>query len=141
MAFENTTAGSCKCPACGHDVIAKVNKKGHLYVYCSQPADGGCGGGYVSRSHKADGIIAAKVTKWRDPKAREHFHQWVDGAAADEGELEEETETTENPSPTVEPSSTQPAPKRAPVTSKTSSATPRAPVAKKPTSWWDKDLV
>jgi hypothetical protein len=73
MAEQGKTVGQGSCPVCGASAPVKVNKKGHLYLYCPTPADGGCGQGMQSRSDKADGLIAARVTAWRDAEARKRF--------------------------------------------------------------------
>lgn len=130
MAFENTTAGDMSCPHCKRAGKAKVNKKGHLYFYCAHPADGGCGVGSTSRSEKGDGIIAAQVTKWLDPAAREHFMQWADTSPVPAPEPEEDEEEEESPPPPAPAPTPRPAPKPA----------PRRTSPPKPTSFWDRKL-
>ncbi len=67
------------CPSCDHPAVVKANKKGHLYIYCLTPADGGCGTGLTSRSDSGDVRIARQfVKKWRKPEYRAAY---LDGAA------------------------------------------------------------
>lgn len=61
------------CPTCGASAPYKVNKKGHLYVYCPTEADGGCHSGSQSRAHKGDVEKAKRITKWNNPEDRKKY--------------------------------------------------------------------
>jgi hypothetical protein len=62
--------GTGPCPNCGNGAAYKVNKKGHLYVYCVVEADGGCLSGTTSRSAKGDRELAKRITKWANKEDR-----------------------------------------------------------------------
>lgn len=70
MEEKGIIIGYGPCPVCGHKPTGKkllpykVNKKGHLYVYCTTEADGGCHGGQQSRSVTCDHELAERITKW-----------------------------------------------------------------------------
>jgi hypothetical protein len=63
---RNVVVGYGACPCCAKASLpVKANKKGHLYVYCPPPADGGCACATQARSDRADAMIAQKfVSKW-----------------------------------------------------------------------------
>lgn len=141
--FAGQVVGSAICALCGQETSAKVNVKGHLYVYCTFPADGGCGGGFTARTAKADGILATKVTSWRNKEARDAFcaltPENVD--PNDEAELDPE-EVEETPPQNQAPQKNPDPPRRSSSTSGGSSARRAPPKAapKKPGSWWDKEI-
>lgn len=56
--------GHGPCPNCSHTAAYKINKKSHVYVYCTTEADGGCHSGTQSRSDKGDKALAKRITKW-----------------------------------------------------------------------------
>jgi hypothetical protein len=56
--------GHGPCPNCGHPAAYKLNKKSHVYVYCTTEGDGGCHSGMQSRSAKGDTHLAKRITKW-----------------------------------------------------------------------------
>lgn len=66
-------AGHGPCPNCGHAAQYKVNKKGHIYVYCAVEVDGGCLSGTTSRSKTGDRKLAERVKKWANPEDRKLF--------------------------------------------------------------------
>ncbi len=65
--------GQGPCPNCGHPAAYKVNKKGHLYVYCSVEGDGGCHSGTQSRSAKGDRELAKRIAKWTSAEDRKRL--------------------------------------------------------------------
>lgn len=95
---QGRVIGHGPCPNCGANSSYKVNKKGHLYVYCVTEGDGGCHSGTQSRSQKGDVELAKRITKWtnatdkkkllgggasqdetpKKPKAKEPAKAWWD---------------------------------------------------------------
>jgi hypothetical protein len=69
---ESVTVADARCPFCKTTagVTLRANKKGHLYLYCPAPNDGGCLIGMQSRSDKGDALLATTATKWRSPEYR-----------------------------------------------------------------------
>jgi hypothetical protein len=65
--------GHGPCPNCGHSAAYKINKKGHLYVYCVVEGDGGCHSGTQSRSAKGDTELAKRITKWTKAEDRKKY--------------------------------------------------------------------
>lgn len=72
--------GHGPCPNCGHSAAYKVNKKGHLYVYCVVEGDGGCHSGTQSRSAKGDVELAKRITKWTKVEDRKKLLGEAGGA-------------------------------------------------------------
>jgi hypothetical protein len=70
---KSVVVGYGSCPICDHPETVKANKKGHLYIYCSHVADGGCQVGTTSRSDAGDERLAARVRKWVKPEYRAAF--------------------------------------------------------------------
>lgn len=88
------------CPNCGRPASVKANKKGHLYVYCVTPADGGCGTGMTSRSDSGDVRIANQFAKkWRKSEYRAAY---LDGPAP-EPSVSENSVSPEPPVPAPDP--------------------------------------
>lgn len=71
--LKGTTIGRGPCPNCGNDAAYKVNKKGHIYVYCVVEADNGCHSGTQSRSFTGDKHLAKRIAKWANPDHRKKF--------------------------------------------------------------------
>ncbi|MGE5476175.1 MAG: hypothetical protein ACM3Q1_05940 [Bacteroidales bacterium] len=65
--------GHGPCPNCGHHAAYKLNKKGHVYVYCDVEGNGGCHSGTQSRSNKGDVALTKRITKWTSPEDRKRL--------------------------------------------------------------------
>lgn len=65
--------GHGPCPNCGHPAAYKLNKKNHVYVYCSTEGDGGCHSGTQSRGIKGDTALAKRITKWTCTETRQRL--------------------------------------------------------------------
>lgn len=91
---KGCTVGLINCPTCGKEVRLKANKKGHLYVYCDQPADGGCGAGTTSRSDRGDELLAARCKKFVRPEYRA-IYAGDSVETLDDGEEAEKVEEAE----------------------------------------------
>lgn len=112
---SGTIVGDGACPNCGAPAVVKVNRKGHLYVFCTSAADGGCNSGIQSRSDRGDSLIARRVHKWRKPEYRARF------LAAS---------STPTGGPELEPIKSEPKAEPAPA----------KPEPKSAGAWWEKPL-
>jgi hypothetical protein len=115
---RGVTVGYASCPNCGARCAVKANKKGHLYIYCPAPLDGGCFSGTTSRSDKGDGLIARRVTEWRNAELKAKYLALAPARA----------EPSPAPAPAPAPS---PAPRKPPVKKS----------AKEKTPWYDREII
>lgn len=100
----SVTVADGRCPVCKftEGVTVQANKKGHLYIYCKHPGDGGCLVSVMSRSDAADDHLARTcVIKWRSPEYRAAYL----GTAADPVEPPPDKKPAPPPAP-------KPAPKK-----------------------------
>lgn len=99
------TIGDAPCAFCGHVGPTRVNKRGHLYHYCPEAYDGGCGIGAQCRKEAGDVQLAKRIKKWRDQKHKVHFLGGdtpdVDPGPAPKGKAEKPKEKSEPEPETV----------------------------------------
>ena len=114
MVDQPATVADATCPLCRRAAALKVNKKGHLYIYCNTPGDGGCGCGVTSRYAAGDAKLAGYATKWRSAEFRERFKSGHEPPPA----------SSPVPKPSPDPAPEPPA---------DDPASPKV-------SWWDREL-
>ena len=99
---KGVVVGQADCTNCGRSGNVKANKKGHLYLYCDVPADGGCGTGQTSRSDAGDLHIARRVKKWVEPEHRKAY--LGEAKPADPKPADPKPKAAPKPAPKVEES-------------------------------------